>query len=158
MYHGAVVVSVLKMADKGNLSRFRALFGALAAVAARGYVDVPSADANLTLLGANVLANVLLPNASDAFALSALSAVDGEVPPLVTRLNATGLFPDIDYSDSDDRSEWQAATHLQRCLMLATAANPAPANPSRHRGNETIGLAADACLGGWLHGGFTNTK
>jgi chondroitin AC lyase len=130
---------------------------ALTARAARAAPLAGAPDANLTVLSANVL-RILILNASDPFALSAQRSVDAEVPALVVLLNASGLFPDVDYDDSNDMSEWKAATHLQRCLMMATSAQPSPLNPSRHRSNATVGAAADACLAGWLRVSPSNSN
>jgi chondroitin AC lyase len=93
-------------------------------------------------LKANAI-TVILPSAQD---LPVLQRVDAEVDALPSMLNASGLFPDVNYDDPDDRSEWLTALHLQRCLMMATAAS---SNHSRHFANATVIAAGKLCSRTW---------
>jgi hypothetical protein len=122
----------------------------------------------------------ILPDKLDPFFKSSLAPIDAAVPRLMANLNASGLWPDIQYivrisnlfnlqntclsismyvqvmlQDPDGRSEWTAAIHLRRCLELGVS----QATPlSTHYQDLAVTAATKLCLSGWLKGGFVNSN
>jgi hypothetical protein len=130
-----------------RVAAFATAAAAAAGVVAAGVVAADNLAADDLAALTSQLTALLLPNASDPYAASAMRVVDGEVPSLVATLNASGLWPDVTYTDSADASEWAAAVHLQRSLMLATAS---ATNASAFCGNATVVAAARASVAGWI--------
>lgn len=76
-----------------------------------------------------------------------LSAIDRECPIILQGLNSSGFWTDIDYFDSDARSDWPAAGHLRRCLLFGIAYN---SNASMWYLNASYSGAANRCTASWL--------
>lgn len=98
--------------------------------------------------------SLLLPGLASSDA-DVLQHIDSEIPYLLQTLNSSGLFPDVQYNDGADRSEWLTAIHLQRCLMLAVAY---ASNSSTWSGNATVASASLICTSSWVGHDFQNTN
>ena len=91
-----------------------------------------------------------LPSPADSLAVSTQRNLDAAVPALVATLTpTTGLWPDVTYDDPADRSEWLAAEHLRRCLILGVSSSPANA-VSAFAGDARVLNATRACTLGWI--------
>ena len=105
----------------------------------------------------SALLNLLLPSASDPLSVSTQRNFDAAVPVLTAALSTTGLWPDVTYNDTDDRSEWLAAEHLRRCLILGTSSAPTNA-VSSFAGDAAVQNATLACTRGWIAINPNNTN
>lgn len=123
-------------------------------VAALARMVIAAVDNDLTILQDNVI-KLLLPNPADSYDLSVVASIDTQVPVQASALNASGLFPDINYYDQNDRSEWAAATHLQRCLMFGVSF---ASNVSILHGHPLVQQACSRCVQGWLDANPQNSN
>ena len=82
----------------------------------------------LDLLRARLVA-AMLPDPSDALAPAVATALRAEAPWLVQTQRPDGSWPDIDYTDSQDASAWNASIALQRALILGVVSRGAVADP-----------------------------
>ena len=78
----------------------------------------------LDLLRARLVA-AMLPDPSDALAPAVATALRAEAPWLVQTQRPDGSWPDIDYTDSQDASAWNASIALQRALILGVVSRGA---------------------------------
>lgn len=124
-----------------------ALGGALAAAPPPPPPRVPP-DADLAALQAALVA-LQLPSPTDALAVSTQRKLDAAVPALAAALTPAGLWPDVTYDDPGDRSEWLAAEHLRRCLILGVSSSAANA-VSAFAGDARAVNATHACTLGWV--------
>ena len=76
------------------------------------------------------------------------ASIDAEVTSVCGSLNASGMWPDVDYSDSG-RSWWGASEHLRRVLLMASA-HAAPR--SSHAGNHGVLNSTLRAFEWWLLG------
>ena len=108
----------------------------------------PPPDADLSALQAALL-TAQLPSPGDNLSISTQRNLDAAVPPLLASLTAAGLWQDVVYNDTTDRSEWLAGEHLRRCLILGISSSPANA-VSAFAGDAAARNATLACTAGWL--------
>ena len=106
---------------------------------------VRAVSPDMVRLRSQVIESLLLP--SDTLGLATLAAMDGEVLSLASSLDASGLWRDVNYNDSADLSEWGAAEHLRRCLILGIAFST---NASAHAHAPAVGAAVQTCTWGWV--------
>ena len=98
---------------------------------------------------------VLLPSPLDPVHQRILPQLDDAANGYAKMMNSSGLFPDVDYSDSSDRSEWAAAEHLRRCLIFGISSR---SNMSAHFMEQRIIDSARSCLSAWLNANFYNSN
>ena len=108
----------------------------------------PPPDADFAALQAALLA-AQLPARGDALAAATQRRLDAAVPALIATLTPAGLWPDVVYNDTADRSEWRAGEHLRRCLILGVSAAAENA-ASALAGDAAARNATLACTRGWL--------
>ena len=116
----------------------------------------PTPDADLVAYKAALL-STFLPSPSDALSVSVQRNFDAAVPVLRAALSPAGLWPDIVYNDTADRSEWLAAEHLRRCLILGTSSSSANL-VSAFAGDADVRNATLACTRGWITINPNNTN
>lgn len=122
-------------------------FGALL-VASPSFAAAQPGDADFLQFRA-ALVSAQLPQAADALSVSTQRRLDAAVPALVASLTPAGLWPDVTYNDTADRSEWLAAEHLRRCLVLAISSCAANA-VSPFAGDARALNATRACTAGFI--------
>ena len=86
-------------------------------------------------------------------AASALPTVVAQARAWASTLNASGLWPDINYNDPGDRANWQTLTHLDRVQSMA-AALATPGSTAFEQ--PALSSATHLALGAWLEHRFTN--
>jgi chondroitin AC lyase len=113
-------------------------------------------DADFLALQASLL-TLLLPSVSDSLSVSVQLSFDSAVPTLTAAMTPSGLWPDVIYNDTDDRSEWLAAEHLRRCLILGISSTPTNA-VSSFAGDALVQNATLSCTRGWITLNPNNTN
>ncbi len=113
-------------------------------------------DSDFTALQAALLA-ALLPSNADPISISMQHKFDAAVPILTASLTPAGLWPDVIYNDTDDRSNWSAAEHLRRCLILGTSSTPTNA-VSAFANDVMVRNATLVCTRGWINLNPNNTN
>jgi len=113
-------------------------------------------DADFERLRAQMLLTILPAWPPDVHTSAQVAAIDREVPSLVSSLNSSGLWPDVNYTYSvEARDYWPAAVHLQRALMLTISA---ASNASTHYGSAAVASAGSAATAAWVSGDFSNSN
>ena len=105
-------------------------------------------DADFAALRA-ALVLTQLPSPTDPLAAATQRSLDAAVPALIASLSPAGLWPDVTYNDPADRSEWLAAEHLRRCLILGISSSARNA-ASAFAGDARALNATLSCTRGWL--------
>jgi hypothetical protein len=65
--------------------------------------------------------DTLLPSSLDPAHAHIMPQLEAAAGGFSKSMNSSGYFPDVEYYDSSDRSDWAAAEHLRRCLIFSLA-------------------------------------
>jgi hypothetical protein len=99
--------------------------------------------------------NTLLPSPLDPAHSHILPQLENAAWGFSKGMNFSGYFPDVDYYDSSDRSDWAAAEHLRRCLIFGISSH---SNLSTLFSDPDMTASARLCLGAWLKANFYNSN
>jgi hypothetical protein len=99
--------------------------------------------------------DTLLPSSLDPAHAHIMPQLEAAAGGFSKGMNSSGYFPDVEYYDSSDRSDWAAAEHLRRCLIFGISSR---SNLSVHFMDPDITASARLCLGAWLNSNFYNSN
>jgi hypothetical protein len=99
--------------------------------------------------------STLLPSSVDPAHAHIVLLLENAAWGFSKKMNSSGYFPDVDYYDSSDRSDWAAAEHLRRCLIFGISSR---SDMSAHFMDANITASARLCLGAWLKANFYNSN